>query len=482
MTDASASGRGVQRPLFFLSYAHIPSSGADDEDPNLWVQKFFRKLCAEIMQLTALPADPPVGFMDRGMEWGERWPHRLSEALSTCQVFVPLYSPRYFRSGPCGQEWHCFASRAVRARDGSGSATAIVPVTWVRTALDTMPPAARELHFAPNEFGPAYEDEGLLALSKLGRFKDDYDWAVLRLAQRIIEVARQTETAEGIVGDFMGMPSAFAPARKLRISVLACEKGRLPVGRSAGTYGVSQLEWEPYQQPHRQPLVHHVTAAARLLNYETSVDLFEETAEELLRPPGAGAAEPSAPGLLLLDRWALLDPARRELVRRFDESNPSWVSVMEPWAQDDPENLAKNGELHELSQQTLRNKHEGRPSLRAAFGGLASLHEFDRELPWAAQRAMAGFEESRPMRDTTLGGRPRPTMRPAITGPSVPRPSARDDRVRGPAPSHGPSPGRDPVTRRDPAFGTDHLFGTHQQSDTEHHQGSSGEADPVEGN
>ncbi|MBC3842855.1 hypothetical protein GXW82_29795 [Streptacidiphilus sp. 4-A2] len=49
--------------------------------------------------------------MDRGMHLGEGWVGRLSDALASCRVFVPLYSPRYFRSEPCGQEWRGFASR-----------------------------------------------------------------------------------------------------------------------------------------------------------------------------------------------------------------------------------------------------------------------------------------------------------------------------------------------------------------------------------
>lgn len=57
------SGR-EERPYFFLSYARTPKRDpADKEDPDRWVYKLYKDLCAVILQLTEVDAGE-AGFMD----------------------------------------------------------------------------------------------------------------------------------------------------------------------------------------------------------------------------------------------------------------------------------------------------------------------------------------------------------------------------------------------------------------------------------
>lgn len=428
MSYLGGPGGDVHRPYFFLSYAHTPGTRSGGLDPNHWVHRLHQDLCDSIMEITALPADVPAGFMDRGMHLGERWEERLAEALARCRVFVPLYSPRYFRSEYCGREWQGFAGRRVRRTAGSSHHSAIVPVWWVRVPSESLPPVASRLQFNHSEFGADYLEEGMHALIKLRYFRESYELAVHRLANRIVQVAEQTVIEDGLLRDFTGLRSAFAapaPARRLRISVLSCDTTRLPEGRSAATYGPSQLDWEPYQPSSSSPLVQHVESAAQKLNFHTSVHLFEDEAPEL-----TSSSRPNAPGLLLLDRWALLDPERRELVKQLDAANPGWVSVMEPWSVNDPDNAKANGRLLELSDSTLTHKHEVRPSLQGAFHGLPTLSDFDAELPLAARRAMAGFEEA--VRDADPPealGRARPRLKEALDGPLGNKPNSTGDNL-----------------------------------------------------
>jgi hypothetical protein len=51
----------------------------------------------------------------QGQGQGHEWPWRLSNALATCSVFVPLYSRRYFKSEHCGKEWFAFHRHALRS-------------------------------------------------------------------------------------------------------------------------------------------------------------------------------------------------------------------------------------------------------------------------------------------------------------------------------------------------------------------------------
>ncbi|QMU74968.1 TIR domain-containing protein [Streptacidiphilus sp. PB12-B1b] len=481
MTDPGRLGENA-RPYFFLSYAHTPGTGSSGHDPNLWVHRLYDDLCEAIMEITPHPEGVPVGFMDRGMHLGEGWVGRLSEALARCRVFVPLYSPRYFRSEPCGQEWRGFATRRVVSRYGGDHHTGIVPVWWVRVPRENLPSVASSLQFNHSDFGTDYLNEGMLALSKLGYFRQSYELAVHRLAHRIVQVAESVYIEPGTTDDFLTLQSAFEPpepARQLRISVLACDVRKLPPGRAAHAYGSSALDWQPYRRESDLSLVRHAQGVVSKLNFHTSVHLFEDEAEKLLGPPGepgadgaagtaadgedgadaggdaGGGEEPSAPGVLLLDRWALLDPARQALVKRFDERNPSWISILEPWAEDDPDCRAAGPDLGGLADETLsRSRGELRPTFRGVQDGLPTLSAFDRELPVAAFRAMSGFvDRTRPQPPAEEASRPRPNLREALTGGT-----AKGDR-----PPRGPT--------------------GHEQQDTWNgsaHPGS-GEADPAEG-
>ncbi|MEU9041906.1 MULTISPECIES: TIR-like protein FxsC [unclassified Kitasatospora] len=424
------------RPYFFLSYAHTPKAGARGAgDPNHWVRQLYRDLCEAVLQLTTAPDGVPVGFMDESMHQGELWADRLSDELASCRVFVPLYSPRYFNSVPCGQEWHAFTRRPVYpANLDSERTSGIVPVLWAPMSRYRLPKVASELQFNHASFGPDYATEGLYALMKLTYFRSAYELAVHRLAARIVQVAEETVIPVGRRLEFNSLPSAFnvtAPTRQLRISVLAYHQGELPDGRNPDYYGERRTDWHPYR-PVGSPIAQHAVRLARQLGFQPTVHEFDDEAASIIE----GNAE--APGLLLLDRWALRDPRRRELVRRFDRSDATWVSVLEPWNADDPECQESAGELGDLSDDTLRiTRRAGRPSFLGATGparatGLHSLEDFDDALPRAAMKAKYAFE-----------GRTRAEPEE----PPPPRPSLRDAFRRG---GGGPGPdgsGEDPFAQ-----------------------------------
>ncbi|MFJ9692770.1 TIR-like protein FxsC [Kitasatospora sp. NPDC101183] len=411
------------RPYFFLSYAHTPKAGARGAgDPNHWVRQLYRDLCEAVLQLTTVPSGAPVGFMDESMHQGELWAERLSAELATCRVFVPLYSPRYFNSVPCGQEWHAFTRRPVYPATMDVERTSgIVPVLWAPMSRYKLPKVASELQFNHAGFGPDYATEGLYALMKLTYFRSAYELAVHRLARRIVQVAEETVIPVGRQLDFNALPSAFnvtAPTKQLRISVLSYHQGELPADRNPDFYGARRTDWHPYR-PAGSPIAQHAVRLARQLGFQPTVHEFDDEVESIIE----GTAE--APGLLLLDRWALRDPGRRDLVRRFDRSDATWVGVLEPWNADDPECAQNHRELGELSDQTLRiTRRAGRPSFLgvtgpangpAASNGLDTLDDFDEALPRAAMKAKYAFEvraraepEEPPTRRPDLRGAFRP--------------------------------------------------------------------------
>ncbi|WP_406859204.1 TIR-like protein FxsC [Streptomyces sp. HUAS MG47] len=385
-----AQGRSRDRaaPYFFLSYAHTPKNHPNDRDPNHWVEHFYRDLCDHVLQLTSLPAGVPAGFMDKQMQPGEGWQESLSEALSYCRVFVPLYSPRYFLSEQCGREWFAFTQRAVnhQSRGNGNSVSEIVPALWVPVPPRQLPQPAERLQFNHASFGDEYADEGFYGLIKLKYLREQYERAVYLLAKRIVRVAEETGLPDGDPHrDYLSVPSAFGPpgpARRMDVSVLACSSTELPDQRGPDCYGTHAREWNPYRPDSSRPLVEHAAELVRNLDYRVNVGEFDADAGRML-----ASGPPSAPGLLLLDRWALTTRHGRELVDRLCAEDRPWISVMVPWNRLDPESASREPELRDIADAALAPRQLESAGHRSPGGGLLTLEAFNQELPRAVEAA-----------------------------------------------------------------------------------------------
>ncbi|MFJ5922954.1 TIR-like protein FxsC [Kitasatospora sp. NPDC092948] len=414
MNSPAGRGKEAPRPYFFLSYAHTPrvnSRGA--ADPNLWVAKLYQDLCEAILQITDVPAGHPIGFMDRSMHQGQKWAERLSRELASCRVFVPLYSPRYFKSEACGREWHLFTRRSVyQRRPTAERMTGIVPALWVPMDHYPLPRVAGELQFSHESFGDDYAAEGLYALMKINTFSSQYQTAVWRLAQRIVDVAEQTVIPAGQVFDFESQPSAFDQpdvADKVRISVFSYNQPELPPQRSGAWYGDLRTDWQPFRPDSTRPLAQDAADVARNMGFQPTVREFEEEAEHLLT-----GERPSAPCVLLVDRWAFLDGRRVEAVRRLDRRNLGSVAIIEPWNREDQQSRDHERMLNELGDSVLAVSRGAlqKPSLRddAAAGAPGSMEEFRVEMERAVMRACTAHEQHH---------RERPDEGPTDRRPSI---------------------------------------------------------------
>ncbi len=257
MVHEHESGPAVNMPYFFLSYARTPKRDQNDKsDPDRWVYKLYRDLCENILSLINVEPES-VGFMDRENRLGVRWSEELTRALATCRVFVPLYSERYFESENCGKEWFAFARRELThiARGPQPSMSAIVPVLWTTIDQSILPGAARSIQYNHRDLGARYCADGFYGIIKLNRYRDDYQLAVLRLAQRIVAVARETRISNEPPADYDALPSAFPPAphragmtaSDMQITVLALDNSNLPAGRTDAYYGNTPRTWSPYR-------------------------------------------------------------------------------------------------------------------------------------------------------------------------------------------------------------------------------------------
>ena len=296
------------RPYFFLSYARTPlRDGADTSDPDRWVYKLFRDLRDEILQMTDARPDE-AGYMDRENKLGAEWTPELMAALKTCRVFVPLYSRRYFESDNCGKEWFAFAQREVMHQaHGEDMTSAIVPALWARLDRERIPDVAKSFQYDHADLGERYRAEGFYGIMKLRNYRGDYQRAVHRLAERVIEIGDQSvaHSDDDLQGmeprDFESLPSAFGPSSARRtvtdqfqIAVLAPDISTIPPGRTNDYYGETPHSWSPYRPMYSQPLADYALELARkCLDSEPMIFVIDKNE----RP------QYNRPTLVLVDPW-----------------------------------------------------------------------------------------------------------------------------------------------------------------------------------
>jgi FxsC-like protein len=407
------------RPYFFLSYARTPRRDpADKESPDRWVHKLYRDLCDEILQMTAVqPAE--AGFMDVENKLGAEWSPELMAAIKNCRVFVPLYSRRYFESDNCGREWFAFARREVNHRARGGERVdAIVPALWTRLERGEIPAIAQTLQYAHPGLGERYCADGFYGIMKLRNYRNEYQKAVHRLAERIIELGdKSVAHADHDVQrmerkDFESLQSAFGPASarrttdgKLRISVLAHDTSTLPPGRARSYYGDTPHTWSPYQPDYPQPVAEYVLdLAKKCMDCDPLVDAFQAGTLS------GGRAMP--PGICLVDAWVAISDAHHERLRQLNELAMPWLSVVVPWNNQDEDFITRGELLRVKLEEHLGRKLASVPRrCRMAADGIPTIQDLGLVLPEMAMIMLKRYHKDAPA--------------PQAAGPVVPRPRLR---------------------------------------------------------
>jgi FxsC-like protein len=414
-------------PYFFLSYSHFfRGDDRDAEDQDVWVHRLFRDLCGYVSNFSGLPANR-VGFMDRELRSGDEWPWRLSWNLANCRVFVPLYSRRYFQSVHCGKEWAAFRNRG---RSGSAHASGhpetIIPALWSPVRKDQFPQAAQSIHFEPEEFGEAYADYGFFAIMKLTRFKDDYDWAALRLARHICTVAEQTQVLPGPAMDYDSLSNAFeegaladmAGDKRLRIIVAAPHLGDLPPRRSVTSYyGQAASDWNPFAPESVEPLAAYARGLARYLGFRPEVVSLYEQEDDLLSGDGPAAG----PAVLLVDPWEVTRPRCQRILAGLDELDKPWIQVVVVWNGRDAEMTMAEADLQAALDAAMPITRSERVRMTAlhAFRGVPALKDLPPVLGDSMRHAARQYlKYAHPPGGAASGGPGRGSVPPATTPPT----------------------------------------------------------------
>jgi FxsC-like protein len=415
------ASQGV-RPYFFLSYARTPKRDpADRDNPDRWVHKLYKDLCDAILQMTGVqPVE--AGFMDVENKVGVEWSPALIDAIKNCRAFVPLYSRRYFESANCGREWFAFARREVthRARGGE-RVDAIVPALWTRLDRQQIPAIAQTFQYSHPGLGERYCADGFYGLIKLRNFHADYQRAVHRLAERIIEVgdksvAHGDDDVQSMERkDFESLSSAFGPTSarrttsgRLQITVLAHDTSTLPQGRTRDYYGVTPRSWSPYQPNYPQPVAEYaVELAKNCLGCDPDIDSFDADALD-----NDGSERLASPGICLVDAWVVMSDAHHEKLRRLNELAVPWLSVMIPWNSDDQGLAAETDVLRMKLEEYLGLKLSGVPRrCRMAADGIPTIQDLAQVLPEMAMTMLKRYHKEAPAAPDVGPVTPRPRLR-----------------------------------------------------------------------
>ena len=388
---------------FFLSYAHSwPLEGSldTDPDPDQWVQQFFDDLSEAVDQHPGRRRDLAAGFFDQDIPAGSNLNQSLSQALSSAEVFVPLYSPNYLTRAWPGREWASFRRRVVEAGLANPDRR-FVPVLW--TPLSGLPePPGFEAALAVGATESGYAENGLQALLRFSPYHDSYRAVVSELAESIVTVAQEFQLQPSAVQDIDMTQSEFWPGAalaKFTIEVAAptARSGR-PV-RTPAEYGADSIEWRPFAG--QVPLAEYAKQVAERLDFEVEVSGLRK-----------GSAN-RGPGIILIDPRFAVDERGRKLLQSEVSQVPRWVlPLLITNSPGDAQSAQRAKDVRAILGAAARPTE----SSRRAVQGVSSLEEFAAIVPKLVAEAERQYLRhggsaaplGEPAKRPRLGGGPQP--------------------------------------------------------------------------
>jgi FxsC-like protein len=397
---------GHRSSYFFLSYAHSPPlAGSLQADPDRWVTQFFRHLTDSVARHASPLSQRAPGFFDQDIPLNSDWKASLNQALSTAEVFVPLYSPGYFARSWPGREWACFLRRLT----DSGLAhpeRRFAPVLWIPLPADQDPPGLRQA-LAVGASEAAYAENGLRALLRLTPYRKSYQRVVDRLAAKIVELAETAPLPRFPAPDIDRVTSPFTvgPSEAVfMVTVAAPARAHVVAERDPAGYGDRGIDWRAYPRDQELPLADYAAWVAEQLDFAVQVDGIEN---DPTSRDAAIASRHSRPGVVLVDPWLVASDGGAQDLRSFVSELPSWVLPLLVLGSDDDE---RGSGLAERARAILGDATAARTELaKHAMRGVGSLREFVSLMPPLIAEAERQYLRHGPV----LGAparRPRPLL------------------------------------------------------------------------
>jgi FxsC-like protein len=352
---------GLRASYFYLSYAHSPPlAGTPAASPDQWVRAFFDDLTDAVRGMASGRHGIGPGFFDQEIPLGSDLRASLAHALSTAEVFVPLYSPGYFARSWPGREWASFERRMTEA-GMRNPLERYVPVLWI-----PLPPGEdalgldQALALGAGEDG--YAENGLRALLRLRPYRASYARIVKRLAGHIVKLAETSPVTPSAAPDIDTVQSPFNPAEAAGVFAVT-------VAAPSGT------AWRPFPDVQERPLAEYAATLAEQL----------DLAVRVMDLDGAGKRLGRDPGVMLIDPEFAADENGARTLREAAEALPPWtLPVLVRGHQTDP----REAELVERVQAILGLTEAAAPASRPArsgvpeaAAGVASLERFVALMP-----------------------------------------------------------------------------------------------------
>ncbi|MEU7982448.1 TIR-like protein FxsC [Micromonospora sp. NPDC049081] len=293
---SSPAGVVGQETYFFLSYAHsVPLSDAARPDTDYWVSQFFHQLADAVRERATRLGPLDAGFFDGQVSPGVDLRRTLTNALSLAHVFVPLYSPNYFRNAWALGERDSFRSRLVRLAAGRAERH-VLPVLWMPLpSWGDRPETVQALDLVGDPGDRAdYADNGLRALCKLSAYRTQYRNLLGALADRIVTVTENEPLAPSRATTLTSSPVPDGPGAALVVTTLTADRAR----------------WRPYGDQHQLAVADYVAATAERLGLPTRVVELAEARDRAA----------SSPAVVLVDAGVGVDAARSAL-----DGLPRWA-------------------------------------------------------------------------------------------------------------------------------------------------------------
>jgi len=350
---------------FFLSYAHSPPiADYPEDDPDRLVREFFGDLVVAVRRHASPLSGLIPGFFDQEIPVGSNWKESVRQALGLAQVFVPLYSARYLAKSWPGREWACFRRR-VELAGLPDPERRFVPVLWAPLSETQDPPGLHEaLALGADE--PAYAENGLRALLKIGPYRDSYQTVLDLVAKQIVVLAENSPIRPSEVPDIDEMKSAFMPESPLAVFAIETAAPALRTavgGRDPRTDGTSSPEWRRFPRQ-ELPLAEYAKQVAERFDFKVEVSEIMTVSDPRTRRPG----------IILIDPWFIADKSGRSALESAVENLPRWVLPL--LVLDQPSD-ARTKELADQVRDILRAA-DALPteSSRRGASGVSSLDEF----------------------------------------------------------------------------------------------------------
>jgi FxsC-like protein len=293
--DSATETPAGSLPYFFLSYAHSPSIAEyPGADPDRWVRKFFGDLVVAVRRHASPQPELTPGFFDQAIPVGSGWNESLSQALRTAQVFVPLYSVRYFAKSWPRREMAFFHERMKLAGLANPDGRS-VPVLWAPLPETQNPPGLRQA-LALGAGEPGYAENGLQALLKIRSYHDSYQAVVDGLAKRIVVLAEKSPIGASERPGIDEMSSAFPNESRLAVFSIETAAPGQQGDRLAGMAGYAGEVVERF-------------------DFQAEISKIKTVSD-----PGT-----RRPGIILIDPWFIADPEGRSALESAVSQLPRWV-------------------------------------------------------------------------------------------------------------------------------------------------------------